>query len=140
MSHTRSEPPISFQDQNEPPTPSSTLMEISTAMVALYKAQFGRGPTRARTEWAGPDTIVVLLEDTLTPAERNLVSLGEHQRLRDVRLFFQYASEEEFRAPVERAAGRRVRAFVSGIDTGEDVAVELFVLEPESPDAASVTE
>jgi hypothetical protein len=34
--------------------------------------------------------LVTVLEDTLTPAERNLVKLGEHQRLRDLRLFFQY--------------------------------------------------
>src|SRR5688500_764766 len=74
----------------------SASLEISNAMVRLYKEQFGRGPTKTRTHWCGADLIVVTLEDTLTPAERNLAKLGEHQRLRDLRTFFQYASSREF--------------------------------------------
>jgi uncharacterized protein YbcI len=114
---------------------------ISNEMVRLYKAQFGRGPTSARTLFAGPDTILVVLEDTLTPAERNLVELGEHQRLRDTRMFFQYATVREFCEPVERLTGRKVRAFVSGIDTDVDgLSVETFVLHPPGSDAPSRTE
>jgi uncharacterized protein YbcI len=110
----------------------SLPMQISNEMVRLYKDMFGRGPTRARTSFAGPDTIVSTLEDSLTPAERNLAAMGEHQRLRDVRMLFQYASEEEFREIVERLTGRKVRAFVSGMDTLNDVATEVFYLVPES--------
>jgi uncharacterized protein YbcI len=69
------------------------------------------------------------LEDSLTPAERKMVELGEDQRLREVRMFFQHASEEDFRASVERITGRKVRAFVSGIDTDQDVSSEVFYLE-----------
>jgi uncharacterized protein YbcI len=116
----------------------SLPMQISNEMVRLYKDMFGRGPTRARTNFAGPDTIVSTLEDSLTPAERNLAAMGEHQRLRDVRMLFQYASEEEFREIVERLTGRKVRAFVSGMDTVNDVATEVFYLvpEPENGDGA----
>jgi uncharacterized protein YbcI len=57
-------------------------------MIRLYKDQPGRGPTSARTHWAGPDAVVVFLEDTLTHAERNMVKMGEHQRLRDTRMYF----------------------------------------------------
>src|SRR5215217_5784326 len=71
---------------------TSVLTEISNTMVRLYKDQFGRGPTKARTHWCGDDTIAVVLENTLTPAERNMVKMGEHQRLRDLRTFFQYAT------------------------------------------------
>jgi uncharacterized protein YbcI len=110
----------------------SLPMQISNEMVRLYKEMFGRGPTRSRTHFAGPDTIVSTLEDSLTPAERNLVAMGEHHRLRDVRMFFQYASEKEFREVVERLTGRKVRAFVSGMDTVNDVATEVFYLVPES--------
>jgi uncharacterized protein YbcI len=109
----------------------SAMLELSNAMVRLYKELFGRGPTKARADFAGPDTLVIVLEDSMTVAERNLASLGEHQRLRDARLFFQYAVENEFRSTVERILGRRTVAFVSGIDTREDVAVEIFTLEPE---------
>src|SRR5215210_4727580 len=116
----------------------SVQMQISNEMVRLYKEQFGRGPTKARTSWAGPDVILSVLEDTLTPAERNLVKLGEHQRLRDLRMFFQYASVREFCEPVERHTGRKVKAFHSSIDTEVNgMALETFVLYPEGYDGPS---
>jgi uncharacterized protein YbcI len=123
------------QPPNEQPTEQeagmSLLMEISNAMVRLYKEQFGRGPTRVRTHWAGKDALVVFLEDTLTPAERNLVRMGEHQRLRDTRMFFQYATVREFCEPVERITGRKVRSFLSALDTVVDgLSIETFVLHP----------
>jgi uncharacterized protein YbcI len=102
---------------------------ISREMVRLYKELFGRGPTKASTVIAN-DLIVCTLEDTLTPAERNMAEMGEHQKLRDVRLFFQYSTEDAFRGAIEKATGRSVRAFVSGMDTREDLATEVFYLEP----------
>lgn len=109
----------------------SVLAEISREMVRLYKEKFGRGPTRARTNFAGPDIVITTLEDTFTPAERSLADMGEHQRLRDTRLYFQYATDEEFRSVVERILGRPVRAFNSAVDTKADVCVEVFHLQPE---------
>jgi uncharacterized protein YbcI len=85
-----------------------------------------------RAAFAGPDTVVVTLENTMTQAERNMVDLGDHQRLRDVRMFFQHSSEEQLKRPVEEILGRRVRAFTSGIDTEADVSVETYLLEPQS--------
>lgn len=110
----------------------SIQLQLANEMVRLYKGLFGRGPTKARANFAGPDIVVCTLEETMTPAERSMVRMGEHQRLRDVRLFFQYASETDFREAVERVTGRQVRAFVSGIDTRVDVAAELFYLQPEA--------
>jgi uncharacterized protein YbcI len=116
----------------------NVLMEISNSMVRLFKNQFGRGPTSARTYWAGPDALMCILEDTLTPAEHNLVALGEHQRLRDTRLFFQYASVEEFCRPVEQITGRTIRAFHSSTDTeAGGQSVEVFVLHPAGYDGPS---
>jgi uncharacterized protein YbcI len=109
----------------------SVKAEISREMVRLYKEQFGRGPTKARTEFAGPDAVICTLEHSFTPAERKLAEMGEHQRLRDTRLYFQQATEEGFRGAVERAVGRKVRAFVSGVDTCVDVSSEVFYLEDE---------
>jgi uncharacterized protein YbcI len=106
------------------------MTRLSDEMTRLYKEQFGRGPTRVRSHFAGPDTVVVVLEESFTPAERNLAAMGEHQRLRDVRLFFQYASEDVLTATVERIIGRRVRAFISGIDASKDISSEVFVLDP----------
>jgi uncharacterized protein YbcI len=115
----------------------SALLHISNAMVRLYKEVFGRGPTKSRAQFAGPNVLVVLLEDSMTVAERNLAALDEHDRLREARMFFQYSLESEFRAIVERYLGRRTVAFVSGVDTHQDLSVELFTLEPEPPQTAA---
>lgn len=53
------------------------LQQISQAMVQIYKQQFGRGPTKVRTNYAGPDTLICMLEHTFTPAERNLQAMLE---------------------------------------------------------------
>jgi uncharacterized protein YbcI len=108
----------------------SVLADLSREMVRIYKDQFGRGPTKARTQWAGSDVIITVLEDTLTPVERRLIVMGEHGRVRDMRMFFQYASRSHFVEPVERLTGRKVRAFLSAIDTEtEGTAMETFILE-----------
>jgi uncharacterized protein YbcI len=108
----------------------SNLAEISREMVRLYKEQFGRGPTRARTDYAGADIVVCTLENSLTPAENRLAEMGEHQRLRDTRMYFQHASEKEFCEVIERVLRRKVRAFISGLDTDTDVSAEVFYLDP----------
>lgn len=126
------------EQQSATVTRASLLMEVSNAMVGLYKEQFGRGPTQARATWAGEDTLVVSLEDTLTLAERNLVKMGEHQRLRETRMYFQYATVREFCEPVEQITGRKVRVFISGIDTeAGGFAMEAFVLHPAGYDGPS---
>jgi uncharacterized protein YbcI len=116
---------------------SSVRAEISREMVRLYKEQFGRGPTKARTEFAGPDVVICTLEDSFTPAEKRLAEMGEHQRLRDTRLYFQHATKGEFLGTIERILSRKVRAFNSSVDTHKDVSVEVFHLEPSSPGPGS---
>ena len=106
------------------------LQEVTNAMVRLYKELFGRGPTKARSHYAGPDTLLATIENSLTAAERNLVALDEHQRVREVRMFFQHASERDFVETVEQITGRKVRSFVSGVDTHRDVSSEVFYFEP----------
>ena len=131
-------------DEHRSPQPSaaearlSILMEVSNAMVRIYKDQFGRGPTQARTYWSGPDALSCFMEDTLTPAERTLARMGQHQRLRDMRTYFQYASIGGFCDPVERITGRKVRSFHSSVDTKVDgLTVETFVLYAEGKDGPS---
>jgi uncharacterized protein YbcI len=91
--------------------------ELSNAMVRLYKELFGRGPTKSHSAYATPDLVICTLEESLTAAERKLLEMGGHQALRDTRMFFQHASDDEFVQAVEAISGRVVRAFVSGIDT-----------------------
>jgi hypothetical protein len=64
--------------------------------------------------------------------------MGQHQRLRDTRMFFQYATVREFCEPVERITGRTVRSFQSSIDTEVDgLAIETFILYPEGEEGPS---
>jgi uncharacterized protein YbcI len=99
------------------------LTQITRAMVA-------------RTHYAGGNVVICVLEGTLTPVERSLANLGEQHRLQDLRQLFQSATEPTFRAVVEEITGRRVVSFMSGNDVRNDVASEIFVLEPTRLDEA----
>jgi uncharacterized protein YbcI len=118
-------------------TGTSTLMAVSDAMIRLHKEQFGRGPTRARSYFAGPDALVCVLEDTLLPAERKLVELGEEARVRETRISFQAATAEDFITAVEEIIRRKVRGFASAIDARRNVAFENFLFEPSAPRSAT---
>jgi uncharacterized protein YbcI len=107
------------------------LQAVSNAMVKLHKEQFGRGPTNARSYFAGPDALICTLEDALLPAERTMVEMGEHQRVRESRMFLQVATQDKFVAVVENLTARKVRAFASAIDPDPGVVFEIFSFEPD---------
>jgi uncharacterized protein YbcI len=102
-------------------------------MVALHKEQFGRGARTARSGFAGPDTLVCVLEDVLLPAERKMVEMGDQNRVRDSRGAFQAATASEFISAVEQILMRKVRAFASGVDPDADVVFETFTFETRDP-------
>jgi uncharacterized protein YbcI len=101
------------------PPAASPLLEIANVMVHLHKDAFGRGPSKARAQFSGSDTLVVLLEDMMTIA-----------RVREQRLFLQLALEDKKPSEVERILRRRALACVSGTDPDRDLAAEVFLLEP----------
>jgi len=107
------------------------LQDVSNAMVALHKDQFGRGPTKAQSHLAGADALLCVLDDALLPAEWAMVEMGEEQRVRESRMFFQVATADQFIAAVERITGRTVRAFASATDPTRGVVMENFIFEPE---------
>src|SRR3954452_10674215 len=94
---------------------TAVLQAVSNAMVKLHKEQFGRGPTKARAYFAGPDMLVCMLHEALLPAERKLVEMGEQNRVRDSRIAFQAATEHEFVTAVEQIVYRKVVSFASGV-------------------------
>ena len=102
----------------------------SNAMVALHKEQFGRGPTEARSGFAGPDMLVCMLRDILLPAERKMVEMSDQNRVRDSRVAFQAATQREFIEAVETIVMRKVLAFASGVDPDANVVFETFYFEP----------
>jgi len=102
-------------------------------MVSLHKQQFGRGPTNARTHFAGPDTLVCTLEGALLPAEHALVEMGDQQRVREARLHYQVATGPVFVRVVEELINRKVHAFAVALDPDQDVLFEVFTFEPRDP-------
>jgi len=109
---------------------AGVLAAVSSAMVSLHKEQFGRGPTRARSNFAGDDVLVCVLEEALLPAERTMGLMGDQQRVRESRTAFQAATRDQFVGAVEAIVGRRVVAFASATDADAGVVWEVFNLKP----------
>ncbi len=120
----------------ELPEGQSTSTRLSNALVALHKEQFGRGPTKVRTEFAGPDVTVTILYDALLPAEKALVEMGEALRVQESRIFFQEATRRRFVETVEQTMSRKVRSFHSTCDAHNGVVIEIAILEPRESSGA----
>ena len=117
---------------SEPQTmpPGSIAAAISNATVKLLNEYTGRGPTKAKTT-ISRDLIAVVLQDTMTKAERTLASNGDAQFVIDMRHRFQHAMQDDLVAAVERLSERKVVAFMSDNHIDPDMAVEVFILEPQ---------
>jgi uncharacterized protein YbcI len=113
----------------EPLDGGQVLARVTREIVKLHAAHYGRGPTTARTFWAG-DSLVCQMEETLTSVERTLLERGKAEEVHALRRGFQDVMGEEFCAAVEGITGRRVRAFLSQVHLEPDIDVEVFVLEP----------
>jgi uncharacterized protein YbcI len=98
----------------------------------------GRGATKSRA-FVQQDIVVVLLEDGATKAESNLVAAGRDELVRLQRDALQRALEPQLIASIERLVGRAVRTFLSGTSTFGESSVEVFVLEPLTPNSAAAT-
>ena len=112
----------------------STVLALTNSLVALHKEQFGRGPTNARSEFAGPDVIVTVFYDALLPAEKALVEIGEPMRVQEARLFFQEATRDRFIQTIERLVRRKVYSFHSTCDPRTGTVMEIAILEPRESD------
>jgi uncharacterized protein YbcI len=114
-----------MRDQREGPGPM-----ISTAAVQLLHEYTGRGPTKAKT-LINDDVVTILLADTLTKGERTLVDNDRSERVLQVRHDYQLTMRDDLVAIVERQLARKVIAFMSQNHIDPDLAVEVFVLEPD---------
>ena len=116
-----------------------TAAKISNAVVQLLHEYTGRGPTKAKTR-ISDDLITVVLADTLTRAERNLVTAGNGKMVIEVRKEFQRLMREDYVEAIEGLTDRKVVAFMSDNHIDPDLAVETFVLEPEPEPAVPAAE
>ena len=108
----------------------SPAVAIANAVVRIHKEGYGKGATRARTRMVD-DMIVVELEDILTPVEHTLLAAGREEQVRVTRQVFQQAHRDAFISAVEEICGRKVRAFLSQVHFNPDIAVEVFLMEPD---------
>lgn len=109
---------------------SEQLAAVSNGIVGIFSECYGRGPTKAKS-YQVDNYVVTVLEDILTTVEETLVERGEYQLVRAVRLTFQEAEGERFKAAVREAMGRDVVIHQSQITFDPPMGVEIFVLEPE---------
>lgn len=112
--------------------------EISRGVVALIRRFIGRGPTRVRTT-VNTNFVLVMLDETLTKAEQNLVSVGQLDAVIAMRRTYQEAMRAETKALVEEITGRTVISAMSDIDPTANIAVEVFVLEHEPETGVTFT-
>jgi uncharacterized protein YbcI len=110
-------------------THQSLSARISTRMVKLLSFYTGRGPTKARTT-IDTNVVVVVTDDALTTAERNLAEAGESESVVQMRRRFHKVMYSDAVALIEELTGRTVRVFLSDVAPEENVAVHVFVLEP----------
>ncbi|HVF78278.1 MAG TPA: Na-translocating system protein MpsC family protein [Solirubrobacteraceae bacterium] len=111
------------------PTGGSLAASISHAVVQIMAEYTGRGPTRARTS-IRQDSVLVLMQDTLTKAELALLEAGEREFVLQSRIRFQRTMRADLVAAVEALTGRRVIAFPPANHMEPNTAAEMFVLEP----------
>jgi uncharacterized protein YbcI len=113
--------------------------EIASGFVSLHSQYYGRGPTKSKV-YADGDVVVVVMEETFTPAERTLIDRGQSDSIQRIRRDFQMVMANQFKALVEQASGREVRSFVSETDLENDIAIEMFILAGDRTDMASFEE
>jgi uncharacterized protein YbcI len=126
---------------SERPAGGQLNAAVARAVVHAHNEYRGRGPTRAQAFFSG-HMIVVLMEDTMTQAERSLVRDGKNDAVFAVRRQMQSTMQADMVASIEDLTGQKVIAFMSANHIAPDYAAELFVLDasipgqpPEVPDA-----
>lgn len=114
----------------ERPAGGQLTAAICNAVVHIHREYLGRGPNKARAS-VRDDTIVVIMQDTLTKAEQSLVADGRLEDVLRIRQSFQRTMRADIVAAVEQLTGRTVLAFMSDTHIDPDLACEVIVLEPD---------
>jgi len=131
------QPEEHFPERGPERSDGEKLAQVTRAMVHLMKEFFGKGPTKARTSWAGDDALICIMGGGFTPVEQTLYEAGRGEAVHQMRHAVQTAMEERLRLEVEDIIGRRVVAFMSASHQHPDVACDVFLLEPKLGDVDS---
>jgi uncharacterized protein YbcI len=107
-----------------------SLAALSRGLVQLFRHRAGRGPTQAKSFWAGDDALLVLFGGGYTKAEKTLWDQGRPDTAMSYRHAVLEALEDEMREVVERSVGRPVTAVLAAAHHDPDVMAAVFLLEP----------
>jgi uncharacterized protein YbcI len=106
------------------------LSQICGAVAAVFRRAWGRGPAKTTAHWAGPNMLVVLLENGHTDAEKTMRAAGHLQELIGGRHLLQTLIEDDLEETVARILGRPVVTTLSATRLDPDVSAEIFLLGP----------
>jgi uncharacterized protein YbcI len=104
---------------------------VCAAISALVRERWGRGPSRSRAYWAGPDAMLVLLDDAHTSSERTLMQQEHEADVLAGRRLLGELAEADLRVIAESATGRRVRAVLTQTTLEPPISTHVFVFESE---------
>jgi uncharacterized protein YbcI len=107
------------------------LVTLCNGLVGLLREFAGRGPSKCKAHWAGPDLIVVLLRGGFTTAEQTLYEAGQGLAVRDSQHALSDVLETRMTELVQNTAARKVEAFMSASHQDPDLRALLFMLEPQ---------
>ncbi|NUT56267.1 MAG: DUF2294 family protein [Thermoleophilia bacterium] len=105
-------------------------------MSALVRERWGRGPRRSRAYWAGPDMLLVTLDDAHTEAELTLIRAGHGEHVLTGRRLLGEHAEPDVRRIAETAIGRPVRTVLAQSSLEPPVTAFVFLFEPTPREAA----
>lgn len=106
------------------------LAAISAELVRLKAHHYGKGPVEAKS-YINDNFLFCVMKGGLTRVEETLISSGDEDLVRQVRLRFQEQMHTVFRDAVEKVTGRVVVAYNSQLLVNPDHIVEIFVLGDE---------
>jgi uncharacterized protein YbcI len=73
------------------------------------------------------------LREGFTTVERTLIEEDRTGIVHEMRHHFQGAMKDDFTRVVEEATGRKVAGYISQIHIDPDLAIEMFLLDHQSP-------
>lgn len=111
-----------------PHTRGERTSRISNDIVGLVSRYTGRGPTKIRVT-IGTDFVLVVLQDTLTKGERNLVIAGQQDAVYTMRRTFHELMREEAIGIVEAELDRRVVSYLGDLDPDANCMALVFLLD-----------
>jgi uncharacterized protein YbcI len=114
--------------RGDPADQGRLAASISAAVVHAFSEHTGRGPTRARTTIDG-QTVVVILQDSMTKGERSLAQAGKDAEVLQLRRSFQETMRGDLTRIVEGLTRSTVDVFMSANHIEPDAAAEIFLLD-----------